>query len=79
MTLTQPNVYEGYSTGERTTGSTEDGERLWRTSAKGQERLTRHGSYEGRLNSRRVWVWAMSYLRARAACSGMHVLYMYMR
>ncbi len=26
-------------------------------------------SYEGRLNSRRVRVWAMSYLRVRDACS----------
>ncbi len=92
VTLTQPNAKEGNSAGERTTGSTEDGKRLWRTSAKGQERVVRHGSgeaiitkkrfvpetflpcacsYEGRLNSRRVWVrvWAMSYLRARAACS----------
>ncbi len=90
MTLTQPNEKEGYSAGERMTGSTEDGEWLWRTSAKGQERLARHGSgkaiimkkrfvpekflscacsYEGRLNSRRVWVRALSYLRARAACS----------
>ncbi len=76
-----------FSAGERSTGSTEDGEWLWRTSTKGQERG--HGSgeviitkkhfipekflhvatYEGRLNSRRVRVWAMSYLRARAACS----------
>ncbi len=37
MTLTQLNKKEGYSVGERTTR---------RTSAKGQERLTRHGSGE---------------------------------
>ncbi len=53
MTLTQPNEKEGYSTGERTTGSTEDGERLWRTSAKGQERLVRHGSGEAIITKNR--------------------------
>ncbi len=47
------NEKEGYSAGERTTGSTEDGERLWRTSTKGQECLVRRGSGEAIITKKR--------------------------
>ncbi len=47
------NSKEGYSAGERTTGSTEDGERLCRTSTKGQERLARRGSGEAIITKKR--------------------------
>ncbi len=74
------NEKEGYSTGERTTGSTEDGERLWRTSTKGQERLARRGSGEAIITKKRFvpekfLPCACSYECRLNSCVFMHVLY----